>query len=155
MLLCCLYLLWIILNGRITGEILIIGIPVSLLVWFFALMVPGFSAGKDFKFLAASPRILSYFLFLWKEIVLSALRVMRRIWTPGQPVSAVVEYNPGIGTLPGRVLLADSITLTPGTITLEAEDGSFQVHCLEEGSAEDLKSGIMLQKVRRLEENCS
>jgi len=150
-----LYLLWIVLNGRITWEIVLFGLPAAGLVCLFAGAAFHYSPRKDFRRLTLLPRYFGYLLFLWKEVLVSALRVMRRIWTPGQPDSGIVSFDPGLENASARVILADSITLTPGTITVEAEKGQFQVHCLERDRAGDLSSGSMLRRVRKMDEASS
>jgi len=77
-----LYLLWIVLNGRITWEIVLFGLPAAGLVCLFAVAAFHYSPRKDFRRLTLLPRYFGYLLFLWKEVLVSALRVMRRQTRP-------------------------------------------------------------------------
>lgn len=129
------------------------GLPVTGFVYFLSVRMSGLTVRRDFDLFLSLPCILGYLFFLWKEVLFSAFRVMCRIWSREQPVSAVVKDSPEIRTSPCRILLADSITLTPGTITLEAEDGQFQVHCLEKDSSQKLFSGTMVRKIQYLEDS--
>ena len=152
MLFLSLYLLWILLCGKVTAEILLIGLPVAGLVFLFAALALNYPWQQDFRRLKVFPRVAGYLLYLLKEVLSCALRVARLVWSPGLPDSCLAEFDPKLTTEAGRVLLADSITLTPGTITVEAEEGHFLVHCLEKSSEGDLSSGTMTARVRGLEE---
>ena len=152
MLLTALYLFWLLLNARVTPEILLLGLPVTAAVVFLCARVTGYSLRKDLRLLRRLPAVLAFSARLLGEVLRAALRVARLIWTPGTPVSAVAEVRPPLKTRAARVLLADAITLTPGTITLELEDGTLLVHCLEKASGEDLASGSLARRVRALEE---
>ena len=155
MLLISLYLLWLVLNARITWEILLMGIPVAGLVWFLSLKLFSAAPAEDFRRLRRLPSLLAYLFFLLREVIVSALRILRLIWSPGRPDSAIAEFTPALKTDSARMLLAASITLTPGTITLETEEGHFSVHCLEASSAESLPESAMLRKIQKLEDRPS
>ena len=93
-------------------------------------------------------RAILYWPWLAKEIVVSALKVVRIILTPRMPLS------PAIATLPapqrtttGRVTYANSITLTPATLTLALEDDCVIVHALQQGGIDDLREGGMARRV--------
>ena len=151
---CFLYLIWILLNARVTPEVLWIGLAVTGLIALFSGKTLGYSFRRDFRLFRLLPGALGCLLFLLGQVIISAWRVMRLVWKPGPgPVSAVASFRPAAHTRAGRVILADSITLTPGTITLESEEGTLTVHCLEEGAAQSLSSCPMDQKIRRLEES--
>ncbi|MBQ9211212.1 MAG: Na+/H+ antiporter subunit E [Clostridia bacterium] len=151
MLFLLLYLLWVFFNAHVTVEILLIGLLAVGCVWLLSLRMLDLTPGADFRRLRFLPRAVGYLFYLLKEVILAALSVMRRIWTPGQPDSSLADFDSSLKTNMGRIILADSITLTPGTITVESEEGHFQVHCLEQASGQDLDSNEMLRRVRRLE----
>lgn len=155
MLFLSLYLLWVLLCGRVTAEILLWGLPAAGLVFLFAVRALDYPWRRDLHLLRSLPRAFRYLLFLLKEVLVCSLRVLRLIWSPGAPESGLAEFDPRVRTEAGRVILADSITLTPGTITAEAEPGRFLVHCLEKSSAESLSGGSLAVRVRKMEENRS
>ena len=95
-----------------------------------------------------TPRLLRYWLFLSIEIVKANIDVIRRILRPGKSIS------PQLVTLPlpqksdlARVIYANSITLTPGTVTLRLDADTLLVHALSREAAEDLASGRMASAV--------
>ena len=114
-----LMLLWILLNGRITVEILLFGAGITALVYVFMLRVLRWSLKKDMKLLRALPLFLLYLLNLAKEIAAAAVKVAALALNPGKkPEPGVIEFHSGLESRGLNVLLANSITLTPGTITI-------------------------------------
>ena len=148
MLFLCLYTAWNLLNGRITAEILLMGLPVSTIAYLLSLHVFHDSPRKDFARFRNLPLLLRYSLFLWKEVMRSALHVVRVIWKPGLPSSAISAFQPELRNRWQRMLLANSITLTPGTITVETDQNQFLVHCLEADAASGLNDSQMLQHIQ-------
>ena len=55
----------------------------------------------------------------------------------------VVELDPIAKDPVGQTVLANAITLTPGTVTLDVHEGKMRVHCLTADGAKDLLSGTM------------
>jgi multicomponent Na+:H+ antiporter subunit E len=97
-------------------------------------------------------RPLLYLPWLLKEIVLSNLSVARVILTPSLPIRPrILRVEASQRSDVGRVTYANSITLTPGTITLDVRDGEMLVHALTAASAEGLLSGDMNRRVSKLE----
>jgi len=147
-----LYLLWLAFNGRLTLEIALIGIPVTGMVYLISLKTLNITAKRDLGRLARFPRFAGYFLFLLKETLKCALHVGSLIWRGEQPDSCLYIFESGLKKKLSGVILADSITLTPGTITVEDEDGKFTIHCLEASSGPETENGEMLRRIRKLEE---
>ena len=151
MLLLFLYALWIAFNARVTADVALAGIPAAALVYLFCLKCMGLSVRKDFLLLRRLPALLSFLASLLRRVILSALRVMRLIWTPRTVEPQLLRYDPGLRTSAGRILWADSITLTPGTITVVLESGGFAIHCLDVTTGEGLWQNPVLRKIRSLE----
>jgi multicomponent Na+:H+ antiporter subunit E len=97
-------------------------------------------------------RALFYVPWLFKEIVLSNLAVAKVILSPGLPIHPrILRIDASQATDVGQVIYANSITLTPGTVTLDVRHGKFLVHALTTDSAEGLLSGEMDRRVSHLE----
>jgi multicomponent Na+:H+ antiporter subunit E len=95
---------------------------------------------------------LTYWPWLVKEIVKSAWGVSKIIVNPRLPVSPrMVRVTTSQHTIVGVVTYANSITLTPGTISMEVADGSIVVHALTEEGATSLAEGAMDRRVTRFE----
>ncbi len=145
------YLLWIILNGRITAEILLFGIPVSGLISFVTYRVVGYSTENDRKIVRNLPLLLRYLITLIKEIAKAAISVMGVVAKPGErPEPVIVEFRSGLPTRFQNVLLANSITLTPGTYTLFLDGDRFVIHCLRREYADGLDSSPFVQLLKKM-----
>jgi len=88
------------------------------------------------------PRLPRYWAWLLPEIVKSSLDVARIILHRQLPISpTVVEFEAAPPGPVGQAILGNSITLTPGTVTLDVHNGRLRVHCLTREGADALLSG--------------
>ena len=98
-------------------------------------------------------KIPGYYAWLIKEIVLSNLLVVKHIWLGNNSISPVFStITASQKTDIGKVIYANSITLTPGTVTVNLEDDKFLVHALLQESIKDLETGEMDRRVTQLED---
>ncbi len=95
---------------------------------------------------------LLYAPWLAKEIFVSNVQVAKIVLSPKLPTQRnMVTVKAKTKSELGRVILANSITLTPGTVSVAMEDDEILIHALSfEGAAEDI-SGEMDQRVQKLE----
>ncbi len=125
--------LWIILNGRLTVEIVCVGLFVSALVDLFCLRVLGVRrhpAAPGWPALALG--LAKYLCYLLREVFRCNLAVIRLILSPRLTVEPELHvFRTRLATDAGRVALANSITLTPGTITCTLEGDELCVHALD------------------------
>ena len=99
------------------------------------------------------PRVVFYWIWLLAEIVKSAWDVSTIIANPKLPISpTLVRFRPGQRTDVGLVIHANSITLTPGTITIEASRREFLVHGLTRRSATATVGSEMDRRITACEE---
>jgi len=99
-------------------------------------------------------RLIGYWLWLAKEVVKSSLDVARIILTPSLPISPqVVTIKASCEHPVDQATLANSITLTPGTLALDVYKGEITVHTLTEAGADELRKGEMDRRVLALREN--
>lgn len=100
----------------------------------------------------AALHYVPYWPWLSIEIVKSSIDVARRVLSPSMPISPTVfEVRAGQKTTIGRVVYANSITLTPGTVTLDVDGDRLTVHALSEDTIEELLGGEMDRRVTRAE----
>ena len=99
-----------------------------------------------------SPKGIAYAFWLVREIIEANIEVTRLILDPRMPIRPrMVNVKAHPKTELGRVILANSITLTPGTVSVDMQDDCIWVHALSlEGAEEDL-SGAMDRRVCELE----
>ncbi len=141
---------WLLLSGHYTPTLITYGVLSCLAV----VLLVGHLGILDEEALPAhlGIRPLLYLPWLLKEIVVSNLAVARVILTPSLPIRPrILRVDASQKTDVGRVTYANSITLTPGTVTLDVRDGKLLVHALTTDSAEGLLSGEMDRRVARLE----
>lgn len=147
-----LFAFWIILNGRWTTEVAIVGAVVSGLIYLLAWKFMDYSPKKEWACARRLPKIISYFVFLVGEVFKAAWQTIRFIWSPRlvtQP--EVTSFRTRLRTDAGKVVLANSITLTPGTITVDIRDDLVLVHCLDESLDADLEGSGMEKRIMKIE----
>ena len=143
---------WIINSGHFEALFLDLGLLSIIIVALFTLRMMSVD-GEYEQPLLLSLRLPIYLVWLAKEIVKANIDVIRRIWQRTPDISPTVfEVRASQKTDACKVLYANSITMTPGTITLDIRDDVFEVHALTRGMADDLKQGEMDRRVRRLED---
>ena len=137
-----LFSFWMLLSGKFDAFHLTLGVLSSLLVAFMSADLLFHDKDKsDSRRWREFRRFIAYLPWLGKEIVLSTLHVaylalhprMRELIEP-----QVFSFRTRIKSEIGQVVFANSITLTPGTITIKDENGEFLVHALSQKTADGL-----------------
>ena len=132
MLFLLLFAFFIVLNGKLTMEIALVGLVVCALADLLACKVLGWNREKSRRTLRLLPDILLYVLMLIWQILKANAQVIRIIVSPDleemDPV--IYRFDCHLENQFARTVLANSITLTPGTYTVKAEDEKLQIHCL-------------------------
>jgi len=134
---------WLVLSGRYDLFHLIIGFMVACGV---AWLNTGYShsAFQQFPWV----RSVLYVPWLFLRIVQSSLHLTKLILTRSLPIHPkLISYRSHLQHQGAIVLLANSVTLTPGTITVEVNGNHLLVHAIDEVAAEDLTSGRMERKI--------
>lgn len=145
-----LVMLWLVFGGASVTS-LALGVAVSALITLFASKFMGYSSARMLAGLRKTGRALGYGLLLIREIVLANLGVIRLIYSGREPRPLLVRFNAGLKSDAARVLLANSITLTPGTITVELEGDELLVHALDRPMAEGIEKSAFAAKAKELE----
>jgi len=102
--------------------------------------------------LQITSKLPGYYVWLIKEIVLANLLVVKHIWLGKKSISPTLKtIKASQQTDIGKVIYANSITLTPGTVTVKLEGDQFMIHALLRESIEELEAGEMDRRVSRLE----
>lgn len=153
---CGMYLLlfglWFALNGTITVEVCLFGAAITGALGLLAYALFGYTPRRDLRFLRRFPLFLAYLPALVYEIIRSNLLVLNIILDRRRPVhQSLVVIETDLKTHFARFVLANSITLTPGTITVRTEGNRFTVHCLSREMIEDVESGILYRLLKRME----
>ena len=147
------FLVWIIFNGKITAEIVWIGVAVSAFVFWFICKFMDYSIKKEKRFYKKLVSFGSYVYLLLKEIIGANMTLFHMILTEREKMEPVlVTFHTGLKTETARVILANSITLTPGTITVSIEGDELMVHCLDKSLVKGLDVSVFEQKLKQMEE---
>ncbi len=143
--------LWLGLSGHYTPLLLFLGaVSVAGCAWIAARMEV-FDAEVHPAQFHLVPCVL-YSVWLAREVVLSAIDVSRRIMDPSLPIEPTVVRLPlAQRTDAGRTVYANSITLTPGTVSIDLADDVVVVHALSVEGARALQGGEMNRRVAALE----
>lgn len=147
------FLAWIVFNGRVTLEIVLFGIAVAAAVFAFVCKFMDYSLQKERNFYKKIPAFFQYLYYLIKEIITANLTVSRMILTRKEQMEPVlVHVRTDLKSETARVILANSITLTPGTITVSLTDKDLLVHCLDKSLAEGMEDSVFVRLLRKMEE---
>lgn len=146
------FLIWVIFNGQLTWEIAAFGVVIAAVMYLFICRFMGYKPEMDLLLCRKFLLILQYVFVLVREIVKANYAVMKLILSSRYEIEPViVKFKTDLKTTPARILLANSITLTPGTITVSLEGDEYVVHCLDKELAKGINSSIFVTLLRRLE----
>ncbi len=144
--------LWVVFNGKWTTEIALLGVAVSGLIYAFTCAFIGLSPRKELRYLRNAGRGLAYLWLLLREIFKANWQVLRLIWSPRMEVEPELHtFHTKVKSDFGKAILANSITLTPGTITVHVRDDLFMVHCLDRELADGLEDSEFEQRLEKME----
>lgn len=147
------FLIWVVFNGRLTLEIALFGIAVTGAVFAFICRFMDYSLQKERSFYKKLPLFLQYLFCLVKDIIVSNIAVSHMILTRKETMEPVlVHVHADLKTETARVMLANSITLTPGTITVAMTEDDLLVHCLDKSLSEGMEDSTFVRLLQKLEE---
>lgn len=93
-------------------------------------------------------RLVVYVPWLLYQIIVSNLRVARSVLMPHMPIRPTfISQPPGVTGDRALTLLGASITLTPGTLTVDIGPDEMFIHALDEYSARDVRDGVIADRV--------
>ncbi len=135
--------LWVLLSGKLDVFHLSVGfLGAALIAW----------VNTKSRHLNEPPlplaRLVLYWPWLFWEIVKSNLNITKIILDPKLPINPrLIQYRTNLGSNPAVVLLGNSITLTPGTVTIEVSSSELEIHALDDLSSNGLESRTMERKI--------
>jgi multicomponent Na+:H+ antiporter subunit E len=145
-----LFAIWLLWSGHYTALLLSFGVLSCLLsVYLCQRMGIIDPEGHPIHMLFG---FLTYFPWLAWALVRANLSITRCILSPSLPIAPrLIRVKASQKTHLGQVIYANSITLTPGTVSVDVEEGAITVHALTQDAASDILSGSMDRRVTRLE----
>lgn len=153
-----LYGFWIVLSGRWETKYLVMGAVCALLVTFLTQDL-GQAEGSArrtrvtnaYAVLVGVGRFVGYFFWLLWSVLQANLQVAYLVLHPRLPIQpGLLRLRTKLRNRTGHIILANSITLTPGTITVDFDDGLYSVHALAPSAAQDLLEAKMQSKLERI-----
>lgn len=137
---------WLLLSGYI--QPLLLGFGVISIAIVLVVLKRMDAVDQEPRLMSTGYQSIRYLIWLMGQIVNSSIQVTRLIWGSSGKIS------PALGkiktdNIPSEhhALYANSITLTPGTLSVDLEDGKITVHALQKSSIDELKEGKMAEKI--------
>lgn len=145
-----LFAFWLVITGSASLADLAVGAVLSVLLGWWAAHslwhedAPVLSVRQALHFLAYVP-------WLVKEIVVAAVYVAEKVLDPRMPIApTIITHRCDMRRDVSRVAFANSITLTPGTLTVDVDENTFTVHCLSEEFADSIANGALERRITRV-----
>ena len=137
---------WLIFSGHFDTFHISLGVVCAALVSFFSydLFFPALSSSRK---LLKAWRFLQYIPWLLYQVLLANLHVVYLVLFPDEIRPQLIRFKTTLTSDLAKVTLGNSITLTPGTMTMDIADSEFSVHALSDKVAKDLLSGEMERRV--------
>ena len=150
---CLLFLFWILLNGTITLEIVLLGLVLSAALTGCFCRATGRSPWREVDLLRLLPRAVGYAGYLVGQIIWSNLLVIPVIFGRGKGRPCLTWFELPVERKEGQLVLANSITLTPGTVTVALGERTICVYAIRPDFARGLKSCGFVSRLKKMEGN--
>lgn len=146
-----LFAFWLILNGRFDWDVILTGAVMTVILSAFAFKFCAWSFKKEKLLILGSASAFMYIVALLGAVIRSALTVLGLIFSGGaEPY--VRTFRTPLKSRLMRVALANSITLTPGTVTMELVGDRLTVHCLTKRMADGVAGSALEARLKRMED---
>lgn len=145
-----LFIFWLLLSGHYDYFHISLGIICTALVSYIShdLLLSDIPEKKSLRVLW---RFILYIPWLVYQIILANLHVAYLVLNPKMPIDPkIIHFKTDLKTNLSQVSLGNSITLTPGTITVDIREGEYYVHAVSKKVADDLLSGDMQDRIARI-----
>lgn len=147
-----LYIFWLLLCGKLTAEICLLGAAVVAAIGGLEYRLFGYTPKNELRAVRKAPIFCAYlFVLVWEIWKAGAVICRDILFRRFRVTPTLVVFHTDLKTDFGRFLLANSITLTPGTITIRVEGDCLTVHCLDKAMLDVTDNGVFQRWIRRLE----
>ncbi len=147
-----LFAFWLVLSGYFLTLLLVLGVLSAIAVaWLVYRMDQVDHEPSTLSLLSLGLGQLHYLFWLFGQVVVANIVVTRRIWDPSMPIKPAWErLDIQVSTPMEKTLYANSITLTPGTLTTDVKEDHFMIHSLSPEDIEGLRQGEMERRILKL-----
>ena len=145
-----LFIFWALLSGKYDSFHLTLGAICSIIIAYLTheLLFANVRVGDTMLIVQ---RFITYIPWLVYQIILSNIHVAYLALSPKMPIEPqILRFSTKLESDISWVTLANSITLTPGTITMDIKEGEFFVHALSKKVADDLNTGEMEDRIAHI-----
>jgi len=150
------FLLWLLFNARLSLDVMVAGVFISLAVYSFCHKHMGYGAATDKKIVRGLFLGVRYIAVLLLETIKSNVQVSRIVFARNIEVEPrIIFFHTKLKSEAARVALANSITLTPGTITVALHDDLLCVHCLNKDMAEGIDRSAFVRLLEIMEKEAA
>lgn len=146
-------LFWLANSGHYNGLLLALGALSVLFVVFIAYRMDVIDHESQ-PLLHLTAKLPAYYVWLIKEVILSNIKVVKHVWLGKETIKPALKTIKSTQTTDmGKVIFANSITLTPGTVAIDLDGDDVLVHALMDEDIKALEDGAMNERVSRLEKS--
>jgi multicomponent Na+:H+ antiporter subunit E len=147
-----LFIFWVAVSGSLKWPQLVVGLAAAIFITYFNRKLLIMGQDRPPVRLKTIIWLAGYFFQLLRDIVIANFQVAWLVLHPKMPIEPnMVSLEVDIEKAASRVLLANSITLTPGTLTVLVDDNKYLVHALTFKSGEDLKNWPLIARLKGME----
>ena len=147
------FVFWIILNGNVTTEIILFGLGICLVIYKFAYRSTRLTSSLEKKAVRKLSSIIEYLAILVFEVYKANIEIINQVLSPNPEIKPALKYfKADLNSRISLVALANSITLTPGTITVSMNEDELLIHALKEEYLDGIEDSIFVDKLKKLEE---
>ena len=146
-----LFICWLVFNQRVTVEIVLFGLVICTVLFAFMCRFMDYSLKKDLFIMKRLPGITLYVLGLIWEVIKANFTLLGLVMLKRKHSPVIIEFTTKLRSRTARAFLANSITLTPGTITVSVEGDKFRVHCFDKSLAADVGDSVFERRLLKLE----
>lgn len=146
------FLVWLLMSGEVSVHVCVCGLGASALMTAFCRWALGYRLRMEKRIVGKLGAGIAYAANLLWEMLKAAVVVIKMIYTCGRDTQPeLVWFDTTLESDAARTVLANSITLTPGTITVAAENGRFCVHALDKSLAVGIEDCDFQRRLEKLE----
>jgi len=147
-----LFLLWVVFNGRIAVDVMVSGVVITLLISLFCYRHMGYRIKNDLNVIKRLGKLIRYFFLVLVNMFLSVIQIIGFVLSSKKKIKpTIIHFQPDIKSIPGRVMLANTITLIPGSVTGELTDNGYSVHAFTPEIADAQRGSIFEQLIKEME----
>ena len=146
------FLIFIVLCSAVSAQIICVGAVLAILLYWFACRYLDYSIRRELRIYRKFFCLIAYVGVLIYEIAAANMAVMRMILSSEcKPSPVLVTFTVPLKSDYARTMLANSITLTPGTITVSVEGDTYTVHCLDESLSVGMEDSVFVKMLKKME----